>query len=53
MNYNLLYKYIKELLSIPSPTGYTEEVEKYIVNFLKSRNINYKIANKGSVIATI
>ena len=29
MNYNLLYKYIKELLSISSPTGYIEEVKKY------------------------
>lgn len=53
MNKKLLYKYIKELLSIPSPSGYTDQIEKYIIEVLENLNIKYKISNKGNIIVTI
>lgn len=53
MNNNLLYRYICEVLSIPSPSGYTKQIEEYIVNFLKSLDVEFKVGNKGNILATI
>ncbi len=53
MNNNLLYRYIYEVLSIPSPSGYTKQIEEYISNFLKSLDVEFKVGNKGNILATI
>ena len=52
-NKKLIQKYLEELLSIPSPTGYTQEVCNYIKKILDDLNINYKTSNKGIIVATI
>lgn len=52
-NNELLKRYIKELLSIPSPTGYTGEISKYLLSELESMGIKYEVGNKGAIVATI
>ncbi|MEF9990509.1 MAG: M42 family metallopeptidase [Romboutsia sp.] len=52
-NNNLLKKYIEEILNIPSPTGYTKDVCKYIAENLDKMGVKYKVGNKGSIVATI
>lgn len=53
INIKLLEKYISELLNIPSPTGYTTDVLDYIKVILENIGVNYKIGNKGALVATI
>lgn len=55
MNYdkNLLKNYLKNLLSIPSPTGYTYRVMEYIESKLNALNVSYYNTNKGALIVTI
>jgi len=52
-NVKIIEKYLEELLLIPSPTGYTNEISNYIKRELEEMNIDYKISNKGIIIATI
>ncbi|MGL4913191.1 MAG: M42 family metallopeptidase, partial [Romboutsia sp.] len=52
-NNKLIQKYLEELLSIPSPTGYTKEVCNYIKKMLDGLDVNYKISNKGIIVGTI
>lgn len=49
----LLYKYLKELLDIPSPTGYTKQIEKYILKVLDSLEVDYKVGKKGNILVTL
>ncbi|KAA0549941.1 M42 family metallopeptidase [Bacillus sp. BGMRC 2118] len=44
---------IKELVSIPSPSGYTNEVITYVENYLKELNVETKRNRKGGLIATL
>lgn len=44
---------IKELVSIPSPSGNTERVIQFVDEFLKQQNITTKRNRKGGLIATI
>jgi len=48
-----ILRYIKDLVSIPSPTGYTEEAIRYTENFLNTYGIENKRTNKGALLATI
>lgn len=52
-NNDLLKKYLKEILNIPSPTGYTKDISDYIIKELERLKISYKISNKGAIVATI
>ncbi len=52
-NVKIIEKYLQELLLIPSPTGYTNEISNYIKRELEEMNIDYKISNKGIIVATI
>lgn len=52
-NTKLIEKYLIELLNIPSPTGYTKSIINYIKKELEDMNIDYKIGNKGILVATI
>ena len=52
-NVKIIEKYLQELLLIPSPTGYTNEISSYIKRELEEMNIDYKISDKGIIVATI
>lgn len=52
-NNEKLHKYLKDILTLPSPTGYTYKVIDYISKELDSLGITYKKTNKGALIATI
>lgn len=43
---------LKELVSIPSPSGHTSEIITYIKNWFSERNISSRITNKGGLILT-
>jgi len=55
MNYNTeqVKEYLQNVLTIPSPTGYTAKIMDYIRKELDKLNINYITTNKGAIIATI
>lgn len=55
MNYNSsqIKEYLQNILTIPSPTGYTVRIMDYIRKELDKLNISYITTNKGAVIATI
>ncbi|WMJ79590.1 M42 family metallopeptidase [Clostridium sp. MB40-C1] len=44
--------YISNILSIASPSGYTEKITSYIKQELDTLNIPYKLTNKGVIIVT-
>ncbi|MCY6369732.1 M42 family metallopeptidase [Clostridium ganghwense] len=50
---NKLKYYLKNILSIPSPSGYTDKVTDYIKKELDALNIPYKTTNKGVIIVTV
>jgi putative aminopeptidase FrvX len=52
MNYNVetLKYYLKGILSIPSPSGYTSKVMNYIRDELNILHVKYSTTNKGSLI---
>jgi putative aminopeptidase FrvX len=55
MNYNgeQIKEYLQNILTIPSPSGYTTKIMNYIKQELDKLNISYITTNKGAVIATI
>jgi putative aminopeptidase FrvX len=53
INEKEIVSYIKELVSIPSPSGYTEKAISYVADFMKKKNISYTITNKGALLATV
>ncbi|MFS0786092.1 M42 family metallopeptidase [Shouchella sp. 1P09AA] len=46
-------KLLKELVHIPSPSGYTEDAIAFVEAFLKTHKISYRKSNKGALVATI
>ncbi|MEH6949277.1 M42 family metallopeptidase [Bacillus sp. JJ634] len=50
---NEIVFYIKELVAIPSPSGYTEEAIAYVAAFMKRNHVSYQLTNKGALLATI
>ncbi|MFP4456293.1 MAG: M42 family metallopeptidase [Clostridia bacterium] len=44
---------LEKLLNTPSPTGYTKEVMTIIQEELNNMNVDYKLINKGGLVATI
>lgn len=50
---NYIVEQIENLARIPSPSGYTHKVVKYMENVLKDLNVNYKLTRKGALIVTI
>lgn len=48
-----IIKSIVDLANIPSPSGYAKEAIIYIEKIIKNLGINYRITNKGALIATI
>lgn len=45
--------YLKNILSIPSPSGYTEKIMDYIKKELQILNVPHFTTNKGAVVATL
>ncbi|RUM34214.1 MAG: hypothetical protein DSY33_02760 [Archaeoglobus sp.] len=41
---------LKELVKIPSPSGYEEELSEYIVSYLKNLNYSPKVDSVGNVV---
>ena len=41
---------IEKLVSIPSPTGFTSEISKYLINYAEKNSIDYYKTKKGAVI---
>uniref|UniRef100_UPI0005A6942B M42 family metallopeptidase n=1 Tax=Faecalimicrobium dakarense TaxID=1301100 RepID=UPI0005A6942B len=52
-NTKIIENYLTELLNIPSPTGYTKDIINYIKKELDNMNVEYKIGNKGMLVAII
>lgn len=50
---NSTIEYLKKLLSIKSPTGYTKDIIDYLSNELQKLGYNYKKTNKGLLIVTV
>lgn len=44
---------IKQLVSIPSPTGYTERIIHYIEQFIEPLQVPYYRTNKGALVITL
>lgn len=44
---------LKQLVEIPSPSGYTKEIMDFMENILKGLQVKYTRTNKGALIATI
>lgn len=44
---------LKQLVEIPSPSGYTKEIMDFMENLLKDLQVTYTRTNKGALIATI
>lgn len=45
--------YLQQLLAIPSPTGYTKDIQHYLVELLIKLGYQPQVTNKGSVIVTV
>ena len=52
-NYRRILEFGKEVLSIPSPTGYTNNVIEFLLNECKKRNVTAYKAVNGNLIAEI
>ena len=58
--FNMSYKFNEEntvnllerLVNIPSPSGYTREIMRFMGNYLRELGIDYKKTNKGALIVT-
>ncbi|MFD3449406.1 M42 family metallopeptidase [Microbacteriaceae bacterium 4G12] len=48
-----IVQYIQDLVSIPSPSGYTEAAISYVANIMEQFDVPYQITNKGALLATI
>lgn len=48
-----IVSYIKDLVSIPSPSGFTEQAIAYVASFMDKKKVTYQITNKGALLATI
>jgi len=44
---------LDQLVNIPSPSGYTKTITKFIANYLHNLGIEYKQTNKGAIIAKV
>ncbi|WP_106496736.1 M42 family metallopeptidase [Lentibacillus sp. Marseille-P4043] len=52
-NVNETKEIIKQLVSIPSPSGYTENVIQYVDRFLQDLQVETRRNHKGGLIATL
>lgn len=50
---NEIRRYLSELLEIPSPSGRTDQVVRYVCNELAKLNIPFELTRRGAIRATI
>lgn len=48
-----LHDCLRDLLAIPSPTGFTDEVVRYVCRQLDELKINYKLGRRGTIKAEL
>lgn len=55
MSYDIqkIKNYIQNILTIPSPSGYTDKAMDYIKEELNALNVSYETTNKGAIIVTL
>lgn len=55
MNYNdkQIKYYLENILTIPSPSGYTDKIMEFIEKELKALKASYYITNKGAIVVSI
>ncbi len=53
INEKEIVSYIKELVTIPSPSGYTEQAIAYVAGCMENKKVPFQITNKGALLATI
>lgn len=44
---------LRDLVNIPSPTGYSREIREFLTKYLDELKVEYTVTNKGAVIAKI
>ena len=52
-DYKNVLNFAKEILAIPSPSGYTKQVINYLIDVCKIENFQYEELNCGSLVVTI
>lgn len=52
-NIDCIKNYLNNILTIPSPTGYSKKIMPYIASELDKLGIEYHFTNKGALVATI
>ncbi|GAA0126163.1 M42 family metallopeptidase [Clostridium sp. CTA-19] len=52
-NIDVIKEYLQNILTIPSPTGYSKKIMPYIATELDKLGIKYNVTNKGALVATI
>ena len=48
-----MIKFLREMLAVPSPSGYTEEISAYIAGVLDRHDITYKKTRKNAIHVTL
>jgi peptidase M42 family hydrolase len=48
-----LYRCLREMLAIPSPTGFTDEIVRYICRALESLGVAYTLGRRGTIKAVL
>lgn len=51
--YQNILNFAKEILNIPSPSGYTNNIILYLINICKDNNYDYEKINNGNLLITI
>ncbi len=52
-DYKNILNFAKEILAIPSPSGYTKQVINYLIDVCKKEKFQYEELNCGSLVVTI
>ena len=52
-DYKNIFTLAKDILAIPSPSGYTKEVINFLVEICKKENYEYEVLNNGNLMVTI
>ncbi|WP_110929201.1 M42 family metallopeptidase [Bacillus massiliglaciei] len=53
INEKQMVTYIKDLVEIPSPSGFTERAIAYVAEVLDQKEVSYQLTNKGALLATL
>ncbi len=53
VNPQIIQKHLKRLLDIPSPSGYTDQVVRYVSKELERMEIHYELTRRGAIRADV